>query len=424
MSEELLQYLWKYRLYKPEIYKTCDGQVVEIINPGVHNFDSGPDFFNAKIKIGGTLWAGNVEIHNKSSDWNKHGHNLNKSYDNVILHVVTINDEPTFNSSKIKVPVWQMPLEPSYINNYQSLIANKEIPCGKSLSQINQFEISNWIERMTIEKLEIRVDLIRQMLNQYKNNWDEVFYILLVRNFGFGTNSQPFEQLAKLTPWKIITKTNKNLYNLEALFLGQAGFLSKKDFLDEHIKNLQTEYEFMSKKYNITGVSSHHWKFLRLRPSNFPTLRLAQLSNLFFLNKIPFANILDCQTIDELINLLNVKASSYWDTHYRPNVESPYQPKQIGKTSSELIIINTIAPLLFAFGKIRDNNIYCQNALQFLEALKPEKNKIISGWSKFGITVLNAFQTQGLLHLNKNFCLHYKCIHCRIGHLVISKTNS
>lgn len=422
MTEELLHYLWKFRLYKPGLYSTHNGQSLEIIHPGLHNTDSGPDFFNAKVKIGDTLWAGNVEIHQKSSDWNKHGHQTNKAYDNVILHVVAQNDADVKNSAGIIIPSWELPIEHSHIKNYELLQKNHSwVACAPFLNQVHQLEINSWIERMTIEKLETKMEVISQMLHQYKNDWDEVFYVLLVRNFGFGINSQPFEQLARQTPWKTVLKNSDHLMRLEALFLGQAGFLSDLVYEDDYVQALQAEYRFISQKYHLNQVLQHHWKFLRLRPSNFPTIRLAQLAKLFHNKNASFSRILSTGKIESLIEMFNVEASEYWNSHYRPGAESANQAKNMGKSSIELIIINTIVPLLFAYGKLRDNDEFCRKALSWLESLKPENNNILNGWHKAGINAQNASQSQGLVFLKQSYCQHRKCIHCRIGHLVISK---
>lgn len=422
MTEELLQYLWKFRLYKPGLYSTYDGQALEIIHPGLHNFDSGPDFFNAKVKIGDTLWAGNVEIHQNSSDWNRHGHHTNKAYDNVILHVVAQNDTEVRNSSGIVIPAWELPVEQYHLRNYESLLKNHHwIPCEPFLNQVNKLEVNNWVERMTIEKLETKMVVIRQMLNQYRNDWDEVFYVLLVRNFGFGINGQPFELLARHTPWKIVLKNNDKLIRLEALFLGQAGFLSDLIYEDDYVRALHQEYCFLSQKYQLNLVPQFHWKFLRLRPSNFPTIRLVQLAQLFYQSNAFFSRILATGDIESLVRLFSVEASEYWNNHYRPGAESINQSKHMGKSSVDLLIINTIIPLVFAYGKLRDNDSFCEKALNWLDSMKAENNTIINGWRRIGISAENASQSQGLVFLKQQYCLHHRCLHCRIGHLVISK---
>ena len=424
MQEQFLHYLWKYRLYKPGLYSTTQGEPLEIIHPGLHNTDSGPDFFNAKIKIGDTLWAGNVEIHQKTSDWNRHGHQTNAAYDNVILHVVAQHDLEVANSSGVLIPSWEMPIDDRPLKNYETLLKNQNwIACAPYLEKINPLELYNWIERMTIEKLEGKIAIIRQMLEQYQNNWDEVFYLILVRNFGFGINSQPFEQLARNTPWIIILKNNDNLPRLEALFLGQAGFLSNLIYEDDYVQLLQREYKFLTKKYHLTALPQHHWKFLRLRPSNFPTIRLVQLARLFYNGNISFSRVLQVASKEDLTVLFTIEAGDYWNTHYRPGAESANHTKHLGKSSVELLLINTIVPMLFAYGKLRGYESLCNQAISWLESTKPESNNIIHGWNKSGIIANHAGHSQGLVYLKQQYCQHRKCLHCRIGHLVISKQN-
>ena len=422
MTEELLHYLWKFRMYKPELYMTQDGQSMEIINPGIPNNDAGPDFFNAKIKIGETLWAGNVEIHLKSSDWNRHKHQNDKAYDNVILHVVSEYDVPVQTSSGGIVQTWIMPIEQWHISNYNSLVETAaKIPCSNNLKNIAPFEISAWIERMAIEKFENKTVYIHQLLDNCTNDWANAFYVLLARNFGFGINSEPFEQLARQTPWTIVLKNIDNIKSLEALFLGQAGFLNDSIHEDKYIQELGDEYKFLRHKYNLTPVLQHQWKFLRLRPFNFPTIRLMQFVQLIYKNKLSIDIILNEENIQNIHNLLKIKPSAYWKTHFRPNAESPESKKELGNSSKDLIIINTIIPFLFAYGKLRGIEKQCDKAFLWLQSLKPERNSILNNWKDSGIEADCALQSQALIHLNRNYCVLRKCLMCRIGHLVISK---
>ena len=422
MTEELLHYLWKFRMYKPELYKTHDGQSMEIINTGIPNNDAGSDFFNAKIKIGETLWAGNVEIHIKSSDWNRHGHQNDKAYDNVILHVVAEHDTPVKTSSGAVVQTWIMPIEQWHIDNYNSLIrAEDNIPCSHNLKNIEPFEITAWIERMAIEKLENKTAHIRQLLDNCTNDWDNVFYIMLARNFGFGLNSEPFEQLARQTPWTIVLKNIDNIKTLEALFIGQAGFLDDLMYEDKYIQDLCDEYRFLKHKYNLTPIPQHQWKFLRLRPFNFPTIRLMQFVQLIYNHKLSADVVINEENIKSIHKLLKIKPSTYWETHFRPNVESPQSKKELGESSKDLIIINTIIPFLFAYGKLRGNEKQCDKAFLWFQSLKPERNSILNSWKESGIVADNALQSQALIHLNRSYCVLRKCLTCRVGHLVISK---
>jgi hypothetical protein len=422
MTEELLHYLWQFRLYKHDFHTTQDGQNMEIIHPGIKNGDAGPDFCNAKIKIGATLWAGNVEIHLKSSDWNRHGHQNDPAYNNVILHVVTEHDTEIQNASGITIPTWKMPIEDRYLDNYRKLMqTSQKIPCSHSIKSISNIEKSTWIERMAIEKMESKVFQISQLLNLFQNDWDEVFYILMARNFGFSVNSDAFEQLARQTPWKIVLKNRDKLETLEALFLGQAGFLSDIEMQDDYIQKLVQEYYFLKKKYELKPLSSHLWKFLRLRPSNFPTIRLMQFAKLLHQNNISLSKITEEENFVDIPDLLSVTPSSYWENHFKPGVEAPKSEKKLGKSSANLIVINTLIPILFAYGKLRGKDDLCNKVLDCFQKLPAEGNSIISDWKKIDILAENAMQSQALIYLYKNYCQYKKCLHCSIGHLVMSK---
>ncbi|MDR2928425.1 MAG: DUF2851 family protein [Cytophagaceae bacterium] len=421
MTEELFHYLWRFRLYLPEMYKTSDGQALEIIHPGMPNKDAGPDFFNAKIKLGDTLWAGNVELHLKASDWNRHGHQNNKAYDNVILHVVAENNAETVTCSGVRVPVWQMPVNPQIAANYSLLLkAREKIPCSEKLNTISDFEFSTWMERMAVEKLEEKMFHVGQLLNIYTNNISEVFYIMLARVFGFGLNSEPFEQMARQTPLSIVLKNIDRLNILEALFLGQAGFLDEPGD-DEYMQVLYQEYRFLRKKYNLIPLPKHQWKFLRLRPSNFPTIRIIQFAKLLHIQQLSPDKILKETDFSKIDEALRVQVSSYWETHYIQGVESPQKTKKLGKGTCDLITINALIPFLFIYGKTHGNDTQCEKALAWLRMLKAEQNSIVKQWKDAGVTIENALQSQAVIHLTRSYCQHRKCLHCRIGHLVISK---
>jgi hypothetical protein len=422
MTEDFLHYLWKYKLYKPGLYSTSEGESLEIIHPGLHNSDAGPDFFNAKIKIGDTLWAGNVEIHVKASEWHRHAHDTDKAYDNVVLHVVTVNDAPASTSTGRVIPVWEMQFDNAMIDRYIRLQQNGDmIPCSPFLKNISAFDMDSWLGRMMIEKLERKVEVVQKLLAACKNDWDEVFYVMLLRNFGFGLNGEPFEQLARQTPWRILLKNADDLLRLEAILLGQGGFLSELLPADEYVKTLQKEYQLLKQKYGLKPIPMHNWKFLRLRPTNFPTIRLVQLAWLFHMGNISLDKVTGITSLHELTDLLAVSPKGYWLTHYRPGAESPQKSKKMGDTSRSLIVINTLAPLLFAYGRLRGDEIYCDRAIEWLDAMKPESNSVIDRWNESDIKALNASQSQALVYLNHNYCKIRRCLHCRIGHQVISK---
>ena len=422
MSENFMHYLWQFKLYSPGLYKTTDGDSLEIIHPGLLNTDSGPDFFNAKIKIGSTLWAGNVELHLKSSDWYRHSHHTDQSYDNVVLHVVFEDDKSAQTSLAANIPTWIMPVDESLLGRYKKLYQSKLwIPCAQDIHRVSSFELTNWLERMMVEKLESKIEWIQQLLKERENNWEELFYISICRNFGFGVNGDAFEHLAKSIPWDIVQKNRDDLLKLEALFMGQAGFLNLDSELDDYSSLLIREYTHLKSKYQLKTMDKHLWKFMRLRPSNFPTVRMAQLAALFHKENLSFKKVIETTSTKELMNMLNIQPSDYWQSHYRPNIPSTTKSKSLGKRSKQLIVINTFAPILFAYGKAYENDSMQQKALKWMEELPPETNSILKNWETLQIKAKNASQSQALVHLKQNYCNQKKCLRCRIGHIVIAK---
>ncbi|WP_083985203.1 DUF2851 family protein [Geofilum rubicundum] len=425
MNEHFLHHLWRFKLYQPGLYKTVKGEPIDIIHPGFHNTDAGPDFFNAKVKIGDTLWAGNIEIHQKSSDWHKHGHHTNRAFNNVILHVVTRHDREASTANGTIVPTWIMEIPPPLMAAYQQLKQSRHsIPCLHGIKQVDPFVISTWLERMMVEKLEIKVDLIQQLLKRYNNDWDEVLYVLLARNFGFGINADPFEQLARQTPWRVLLRNSDDLLRLEALLLGQAGFLTGLVAEEAYIQRLQKEYHHLRHKYGLSPMPAYHWKFLRLRPSNFPTIRLVQMAALFHKNRLSLDKIMKAPHTKTLSAMLNVSLEGYWLTHYRPEAPSPHKIKRLGPRSGDLIIINTLAPLVYGYGQLRDNERLKDLALHWLESIAPEENAIVNRWRNMDIRINSAFQTQALIHLTQKYCRPKRCLHCRLGHLILASHSS
>lgn len=421
MHEELLHYLWKHRLYNAGNYFTENGERLEIIHPGFPNTDAGPDFFNAKVRIGDTLWAGNVEMHLRASDWIRHKHHRDKAYDNVILHVVGQYDSAVNTSNGSEIPAWVMPIPDHLYRKYMDLSkSSKPIACGDKLQGLDLLTLNSWIERMAIEKLEKKVEQIRLLYESYDGDWDEVFYILLTRNFGFGINAQPFERLARNTPWRIVLKNRDDIRCLEALFLGQAGMLDEAPDQDDYVRHLKYEYKILRAKYGLSSVPAHQWKFLRLRPSNFPSVRLAQLATLFNGKQISLGRLLSAISITEALDLLDICASDYWTNHHRPGLSSRPRQKQLGKQSAELICINTIIPLTFAYGSLRDDEGLKAKALCWLDSFKPERNSIIDRWKALKIEPISALQSQALIYLYQNYCTPKRCLHCRIGHSIIA----
>jgi Protein of unknown function (DUF2851) len=421
MTEEFLSFLWKYRLYNAD-NMVIDGNKVQILNPGELNHDSGPDFFNAKLKIGDTIWAGNIEIHQRSSDWNRHGHDKNAAFDNVVIHIVGLNDQVVYTSKGREVATVSLDFDPAHLINYDILMMNKKwIPCAGNLSDIEPVILSTLLTKVEIERLELRTSQIMLDLDKTANDWDETFYRQIARSYGFHVNSQPFEALAKSIPFIIAKKYCHNYPQLEALYFGQAGFLQDDYSFDDYYNNLKKEYEFLKVKHHLQPIESHVWKFMRLRPGNFPTIRIAQFVGLIGINPSLFATVLDAGTLDSLYHILSANVSEYWQSHYTFGNLSRSVAKTLGKESAKILIINTIVPFYFIYGKKMGLVEYQDKALEFLENMDAEDNAIIKDWKRHGVKPKNAFDSQALLHLKNEYCDKKRCIECAIGVEIISK---
>jgi len=421
MKEDFLQFIWKHGLYSKEKLETTNGEPVEIISAGQTNSDSGPDFFNARVKIGKTAWAGNIEIHQKSSHWYQHRHDSDAAYDNVILHVVEVHDK------EVKVKSHQLPTlilgyRDEILNNYESLLKSKHwIACQDRLAEVDPFILRFWFSSLMIERLESKTGEIVKLLEQNQHNWNETFYQLLARNFGMKTNTLPFELLAKSLPLNILSKHKNDPFQIEALLFGQSGLLNETLLGDDYFLSLRKEYSFLYKKYGLSGLESHLWKFMRLRPINFPTIRIAQLAVLMHHSSALFSNILETEDPDQLRQLFKVRASEYWDTHYRFNKPSEEnRPKALGESAFNNLVINTIVPMLFVWGDQHLDQGMKDRALLLLEKLDAEENQIIRKWTDAGIESRTAFETQALIQLKNNYCDFKKCLNCQLGAKIIT----
>jgi hypothetical protein len=380
MPEEFLQYIWENKLFFTKNLSITTNEPLEIINVGKRNFDSGPDFFNAKIKIGETTWAGNIEIHKKSSDWQTHNHNKDKAYDNVILHVVETADQDVLRTNGEIIPTLLLNYPEHLRTNYQQLLYAKTwIPCENQFHKINPVELQLGFNRLMIERLENKTIEIQNRLLQNNNDWNETFYQMLARMFGFKVNAVPFELLAKSLPLSVLAKHKSSLFQLEALLFGNSGLLNEQLLGDDYFLDLRKEYSFLYKKYGLKPIESHLWKFMRLRPVNFPTLRISQLAGLIYHSHGLFSKITEIEDINELRKLFRVKTSEYWNAHYNFNKPSKITAqKELGETSANTLIINVVIPFLFVFGEKQNKTHLKNRALEFLEQLPPEKNSIIA----------------------------------------------
>lgn len=423
MTEDFLHYIWKYRLFDNKSLRTSANEKIDIIKPGDHNTDEGPDFTNALIKIGNTTWAGNVEIHIDASDWEKHRHHKNNAYDNIILHVVYNNNFTVFRKNNEYIPVLEIrDLIPSHIiTKYNSLRQSRNwIPCQSLIKQCETVVVTSWLDRLLIERLERKSEYIATLLKHHRNNWEQAFYIHLARNFGFSLNAEPFELLAKSTPLKNLIKHKNNLFQLEAMLLGQSGLI-RKPSREKYENELIVEYSYLQLKFNMKPIEGHLWKFLRLHPSGFPTIRIAQFASLLHKSTGLFSFMLETRKISEIESLFDVECSEYWNTHYVFGKPSPRRSKKIGKASIDIIIINTIVPFLFVYGCITKEDKYKERALRFLEQIEGEKNSVISKWKLMGMPVNAASNTQALLELKNNYCATKLCLNCGIGNNILRK---
>lgn len=420
MKESILHYVWQNKLFTSHDLETTDGEQVEIIDVGRTNTDAGPDFFNAKIKIGDTLWAGNIEIHSFSSDWNKHNHQSDKAYDSVVLHVVSTVDTEVCRTDGTRIPQLELRFPKRIETNYGQLFSQQKwIPCADKIGLVPTIFIQSWKNALLTERLEQKMNAIESLLNENNHHWEEAFYITLARNFGFGTNSQAFESLAKSLPVSILGKHKDQLFQLEALLFGQAGLLNLEEY-DEYSSGLKKEYDFLRSKYELNPIDKSQWKLLRLRPDNFPHVRIAQFAALIHSSTKLFSKILENPNLEALRKLFECETSSYWNTNYLFGSDSPLHIKRLGEQSVNGILINTVVPFLFCYASQKRNDDLKDRTLLILEQIHAESNSIISGWSNLGLKVENAFDSQALLQLKKQYCDEKKCLRCRIGHKVLT----
>ncbi len=420
MNEAFIQYLWKNRLVKNDSFVLPDGQSFEVLDPGEQNTNAGPDFFNTKIRIDHTTWAGNTEIHINASDWFKHGHQHDDAYDNVILHVVMNNDAEVSRSNGENIPAIEISFDPDIYDNYTSLINKKRwIPCHDKIRTIDPMAIRLWMHALLVERLERKTSDVLKAYHINNNNWEETFYQFLARSFGFNINSSPFNLLARSLPLKALAKHKNNLPQIEAMLFGQAGMLQYRSN-DVYHEQLRKEYSFLQKKFNLKPIDPSLWKLLRLRPSNFPTIRISQFAVLINRSSNLFSKILEAKSLKELEKMFDIEATAYWNDHYNFNKKTIRNTKKkFGKNAFYTVVINTIIPFLFIYGKVRDIDVLKDRALGFLEKLPAENNNIINKWKDTGIKANSAFESQALIQLKNEYCKQKNCLRCQIGNIII-----
>jgi len=415
MNERLLQYIWQFQYFNKSELTTTHGEPVQVLYAGTYNTNQGPDFSNAKIKISNTVWAGQVEVHIQASDWNKHNHDASKDYKNVILHVVWDNDiaENNFPVLELKDKISKLLL--SRYEEWMNVAAF--IPCSNSIRSIKDITWKIWKERLLAERLLRKSELIRLSLQQNNYHWEETFWWFLARNFGMKVNADAFEAIAKSIPVTIIAKHKNQIHQLEAILFGQAGLLEEK-FSEEYPKLLQREYVFLKTKYALKPIAIS-LQFLRMRPANFPSVRLAQLAILLHESVHLFSKIKEAASVKDIRQWFSLPANDYWHYHYRFEEPTDYKPKKVGEAMIDNIIINTIVPFLFAWGSYHTDNTYKEKALQWLEETSAERNTITNGFALLHIENKNAYDSQSLIELKNEYCNRKRCLECSVGNALL-----
>ena len=429
--EMLLHYVWKHRMYPLCGMKTVDGKTVEVIDPGLHNTNAGPDFFNAKIKIDGILWVGNVEIHEHASDWIMHCHDQDQAYDNVILHVVEMSDIRVKNTRGEEVKQMCMKIPESVRRNYAQLMQeDKYPPCHEIVATLPKLTLHSWLSALQTERLEQKTEAIMQRVKKYSGSWEDAYFATLARNFGFGVNGEAFDAWTKVLALHSVAHHRDDIFQIEAIFLGQAGLLEKGSIperkremaeLDPYLARLRKEYAYLSHKFGLTTMDYNIWKFLRLRPQNFPHIRISQLANLYYNHRAGMSQLVACRSLNELYDLFITRVTPYWETHYSFGCESKKSEKHLSKQSVNVVILNTAIPVLFAYGRYKNDEALCERALLLLEELKAEDNNITRMWKECGMEIKTAADSQAIVQLKKNYCDNRDCLRCRIGYEFIKR---
>lgn len=428
--EELIHYVWKHKIYPLHELRTTDGRPLEVVDPGLHNFGSGPDFFNAKVRIDGQLWVGNIEIHVRASDWFRHHHDSDPAYDNVILHVVEIADAdiPYPSAPSKLIPQLLLPVPEWVRQNYDQLSRSDSFPpCSKEVPSFPRLMVHSWLSALQVERLEQRSEAVKERWEQLSRDWESTFFVTIARNFGFGKNGDAFERWAKSFPLITLGKHRDSLFQIEAVFFGQAGLLNEPhdDYGDYYVR-LRNEYAFMRHKFSFTPIDPSLWT-RKVRPESFPEVRIAQLAMLYYRGSLSLSKLLAANDVESLYGLFvsekNIPSvSDYWLRHFsfKQNL-SPESDKRISKSSIDLIVINSVVPFLFAYGRYKASDELCDRAFDLMENIKAEANSYISKWRQAGITCESAADSQALMQLSKNYCEKRNCLRCRFGYEYIKR---
>ena len=423
MNEDFLHYVWLYKMFSKIDFKTTGNEHLSIIKSGLHNKNAGPDFLNAQLKIDGQTWIGNVEIHLKASDWYLHNHEKDLNYDAVILHVVWENDVAIYmkNNKPIPTLVLKNFIDETVLNKYKNLFLAPTtwLPCKNAISTVDKFIFNNWKERLFFDRLERKSEEINTLLQEKNNNFEAVLFQLLIKNFGLKVNGNSFLRLAQSVDYSVIKKLSFHANQLAALLFGQAGFL-EEETEDDYQKELRKEYDYLKHKFKLNHIPKNEFSFFRMRPNNFPTIRIAQLVALFHKHQNLFSKLIALDNLEEFYELFTVVVNPFWQTHYNFDSISKKSPKKITTSFVDLLIINTIIPLQFLYQKSR-GEVDEEFFLVLLKKMKPEKNSIISKFFEIGVSSKNAFDTQALLELKNNYCAAKRCLECAIGNTILKR---
>ncbi len=424
MNEALLHTIWKYKLLGQTQFKGSKQEDIEVVSIGEHNQDSGPDFFNSKIKINNILLAGNVEIHIKTSDWLKHNHQQDKAYDNLVLHVVYEHDKELSQNEKHNVSVLELKnyIKPSLLNQYNQLQLSKQtIACGKSITTVSDIVWKSWLDRLAVARIEQKTAYIEHLFEYSKQSHEDALYILLCRNFGFKINNDAFELLGKALPYSTLKKYADNPIQIEALLYGVAGFLDEL-FEDKYPKQLQNEFEFLKHKHQLVPLKKENWKFSKTRPVNFPTIRIAQLASLVNKQQSLYHLIEQKPDFKTIKLFFDIEPNDYWKTHFKFDVESEESSKIFGETALHSVIINTIVPYLFFMSKHNLHSDYVEYALDLLSQLPAEVNTKTKEFLKLGIKTENALESQAQIQLFDALCTKKLCLQCNVAEFLLKNS--
>jgi len=423
MKEDFLHFIWQYKKFNIFHLQTTQHEPLEIISGGIINFHSGPDFFNGKLRIGEQLWAGNIEIHIKSSNWFLHGHEKDSAYDNVILHVVYEHDAEIFRRDNTIIPTLELKnyIDNELLYNYHKLFSVKKswINCEKHFAQVPEFILKNWLERLYFERLESKSETIEDLLLSTKNDWEAVLFQLLAKNFGLKVNGDSFFSLANSFDFSVFRKLRSNLVSLEALLFGQSGLLDKEIHNSYYI-NLQKEYRFLKQKFQLSSQGVLPLQFFRLRPANFPTIRLSQLANLFQREQQLFSRIIEINQLSSFYALFKTQTSPFWDTHYTFDKSSKVSIKKTSKSFIDLLLINTILPLKFYFAK-QNGQLIDEVIINLIQGIASEKNSIVDMFTQINYKTKTALESQALIQLKTEYCDKNRCLKCAVGNSLLTK---